>query len=301
MHKIGRATAKAFGVNADAFFECPLEFNYGCPHGFFEQALIEAPDAKQAALNVCDPERMKDKPRKFYFYCYHGVGHGVMMAKAYDVKQSLDVCDGFETASQQAGCWQGVFMENTNGYGTTNMRANSFSKDDPLYPCDSLDDKYLWECYLNHAGYLINRMGPDARAAQVSAACLPAKEQGRTACLQGIGLMSTNADWQLRLVRQDTGDLLKNAVSICDDFPRDFRNECFTAGVDNLANFDRTDITRMVAFCALATAEFQHACYRQIGAATRNEIPDGDDGSSLCGGVPDGFRSDCRQGAGLSS
>jgi hypothetical protein len=41
VHRIGRLTAKKGGLNPDAFFLCPVDYNYGCQHGFFEQALIE--------------------------------------------------------------------------------------------------------------------------------------------------------------------------------------------------------------------------------------------------------------------
>ncbi len=301
VHKIGRATAKAFGVNADAFFACPVTFNYGCPHGFFEQALVEAPDAKQAALNVCDPERMKDKPRKFFFYCYHGVGHGVMMAKAYDVRASLDVCNNFPEMAQQEGCWQGVFMENTNGYNTSNMRSDSFSQDDLLYPCNTLDEKYAWQCYLNHAGYMINRLGGNGHADQISAACLDAKEPGRSACIQGLGLMATNIDWQKRLVKEDTGDLITNAVSVCSDFPDGYRDQCVMAGVDNLANFDRTNTTNMVAFCSAVPEEFRRICFHEIGRSITNEVLPTDDGSHICDGIPEQYLLDCQSGAGKAS
>jgi hypothetical protein len=34
-HSVGRETAKDFGSNFRAFDLCPINFNYGCSHGFF--------------------------------------------------------------------------------------------------------------------------------------------------------------------------------------------------------------------------------------------------------------------------
>jgi hypothetical protein len=35
-HSVGRETAKDYGSNFKAFDLCPVSFNYGCSHGFFE-------------------------------------------------------------------------------------------------------------------------------------------------------------------------------------------------------------------------------------------------------------------------
>ncbi|MFQ3680291.1 MAG: hypothetical protein SNJ60_07280, partial [Pseudanabaenaceae cyanobacterium] len=53
-HHIGRATARTFGVNPEAFAACPDSFNYGCQHGFFQAALAEEPDLVATSRKICD-------------------------------------------------------------------------------------------------------------------------------------------------------------------------------------------------------------------------------------------------------
>ena len=78
-HAVGRETAKRFGVNGAAFQRCPNIFNYGCVHGFFEYALGQTATPRAAAVSICGSWRQAlgacDR-----FSCYHGVGHGVLMA-----------------------------------------------------------------------------------------------------------------------------------------------------------------------------------------------------------------------------
>ena len=51
-HEVGRQTARVFGLRGQAFLTCSIEFNYGCQHGFFEQALASAPNATEAATQA---------------------------------------------------------------------------------------------------------------------------------------------------------------------------------------------------------------------------------------------------------
>lgn len=297
VHRIGRTTAKTFGVTPQAFFRCPRDFNYGCQHGFFEQALIEVPDLKEAALRVCDREFFTTEAPKSLFYCFHGVGHGVMMARAYDLTASLQICDSFDFPLANQGCWQGVFMENVNGAMEESLGAKRmFSDTDMLAPCNNLHERYQWECYINHAGYLVPKAGSLERA---TAECLRAAEPARHACLQGIGLMATNPAWQLDLIDEDRGSLLGNALVICQSFPSGYAWDCIQAAVDNLSNFDREDTRRPLAFCGQVNEAFQARCYEQVGRSARKEIPAGFDAASACSGAPEPFRSFCLQGLGV--
>ena len=300
VHRIGRKTAKKFGLNPDAFFLCPLDYNYGCQHGFFEQALVQEPNAKTAAEMVCDPELMKEKPLKFLFYCYHGVGHGIMMAKAYDLRASLDVCEEFSGETERSGCYQGVFMENVVGFQNGTARTNAFSEQDKLAPCNGLETKYRLQCYLNHGGYLagIAGRGPGAieRATQP---CLKAAPNDISPCIQSVALNATNPGWQQALAPEPTGDLIVDAVAICSRFPDAYRKDCVIASVDNLANFDRSNTTNMTAFCNAVDDQYKERCFLEIGSAVKNELPAGATADSVCGSMPEEYRDDCRTGFGV--
>ncbi|MEK7591156.1 MAG: hypothetical protein AAB489_03035, partial [Patescibacteria group bacterium] len=290
VHRIGRETAKTFGITTDSFLLCPVDFNYGCQHGFFEQALVTEPDARTAALTICDPSLMRDKPEKSLFYCFHGVGHGVLMAKAYRLVPSLELCDSFPHEDMRRGCWQGVFMENVNGVMGGAAQERTFSDDDLLAPCSTLPEKYRWECYINHAGYLVPKTASVERATRE---CLREPGLSKRACLQSIGLMATNVSWQRGLTALRNGTFIQNAVDICVRFPEGYEEDCIEAGVDNLANFDRGDTARMLAFCENVPDQWRKTCYGTIGRAVRNELPTNADTKAACTSVPDAYYVVC--------
>jgi hypothetical protein len=195
-HEIGLKTAERFGINGQAFLLCPTLFNYGCQHGFFEYALGKAGTGEKAAALICG-SLDNSYSSKFKFYCYHGLGHGVMMAKNYNLKEALTACDALDTRFGQDGCWQGVFMENVNARERGDERASSFSNTDPLAPCNVVPDKYRHECFVNHAGWLMKSFGKDLKKA--TSACLQAPGPYVSSCLQSLGLMVTSPAWQASL------------------------------------------------------------------------------------------------------
>ncbi|HAN47083.1 MAG TPA: hypothetical protein DCQ32_11140 [Cyanobacteria bacterium UBA8156] len=287
-HHIGRATARTFGVNPEAFAACPDSFNYGCQHGFFQAALAEEPDLVATSRKICDSGQSTQSRAEFY--CFHGVGHGVMMAKMYDLEASLAVCDRLE-GSRAEGCWQGVFMENINGETNGMGQAGVFA-DDPLAPCNTVDRRYRYQCYINHASHLLRRSGMSVAAA--SRLCLRAEEHLKP-CLESIGIMATNPGWQTAVVGAG-GSFYDKALRICQEFPADLRHYCIGSGVDNLAANYTTDIETSVQFCRRVPQSDRAFCFGRIGASIADKLPVGDDGSQACVGVPKAYRPDCEAG-----
>ncbi|MDB5160866.1 MAG: exported protein of unknown function, partial [Candidatus Saccharibacteria bacterium] len=216
-HVVGRQTAVTFGISGQSFLKCPTMFNYGCMHGFFEEALGHAKSTKDAVDQICGKlETNQSYSEKFKFYCYHGVGHGIMQSTNYDLGAALTICDSISTPMGQDGCWQGVFMENINAEARGEAQAGVFSTTDPLAPCDKVADKYQHECYINHAAHLVQTFNSVSLA---SSACLKASSAQVTACLESIGLMATNPVWQEPLDGKKSGDVLVRARDICKQFP----------------------------------------------------------------------------------
>lgn len=303
VHRIGRLTAKKEGLNPDGFFRCPVDYNYGCQHGFFEQALVEEPDAVKAADIVCDENLMVGRPLKFLFYCYHGVGHGVMMAKAYDLDASLKVCDQFQQDIQKNGCQQGVFMENVVGYmNGTARRKGMFSDTDLLAPCNTLETRFRYQCYINLGGYLAASGGTGSGAVErATEPCLKADSANIHPCLISVGLTSTNPGWQQALTPNFTDNPVNNAAQICAHFPKGYEGDCVDAGVQNLAQFDRGDTTQMVEFCLTVDEKFRAMCFTRLGPIVKDELPEGTPAATICGGVPEEYRPLCITGANVQS
>lgn len=284
IHEIGRETAKLNGTNIDAFLSCPTTYNYGCQHGFFEYTLSQTNSYEEAALKICE-NTPKDKA-KLYAYCYHGVGHGLMMALAYNLDRALAVCNNLPQKAIQS-CWQGAFMENSNLAVDDQSKVRGFSSADPLAPCNKVEDRYVWQCYINHAGYLMMVTNLDfKKAAQI---CLSSPNGGIKPCIQSIGLMTTNPIWQRSVKGVDTiNDPQRNvevAWQICSELPKVAHEDCVIGAVDNTLNFDEIKISRASALCDLVGKEYRNTCFKELGKQVALQTATIDQAIGICGGI----------------
>jgi hypothetical protein len=296
-HTVGRRAAERFGVNVQAFNLCPNTFNYGCPHGYFEEVLGRAGTPEAAAGAIC--ESLAGSPvGTARFSCYHGVGHGVMMAEAYDLEGSLTTCDSLGDHTAQEGCWQGVFMENVNGALRGEARKGVFATADPLAPCDGVDDRYRQQCFINHAGWLLHVRNYDLAAA--TRVCLDAPADYVSVCMESLGLMVTNPVWQATLSTGARRPFGETAWSLCTRFPETARDDCVVAGIDNLGNFDRLDVGRSRGFCEAVAPALADACYRRIGLNLGRQTQDPAVKRTRCSSLPSRYVAACLEGAGLA-
>jgi hypothetical protein len=293
-HLVGEETAKQFGANRRAFSLCPQIFNYGCVHGFFIYVLGRIGTPSRAAAIVCKSESTGG-PLVPAFNCYHGVGHGVMMARGYDLQASLQACNTLGSHMAADGCWQGVFMENVNAEMRNQARPGVFSRAHPLEPCSSVEPRYRHECYVNQAGWLVYVAGDNLRKA--TRYCL--KAQGYvSACAQSLGLMVTNPSWQATLAPKLAKRPFEEvAWTMCTWFPSDLREDCVIAGNDNLANFDQLNVTHARRFCGYAARNLQTVCYREIGVNLGRRTADQSIIKNRCGTLPSAGRRACLAGA----
>ena len=294
-HEIGRQTAETFGVNSQAFLLCPMSaVNGGCQHGYFEYVLGKTNTATEAANLIC--ESLDDSySSKFKFYCYHGIGHGVMMAQAYNLYGALATCDAFH---DQTGCWQGVFMENVIAGMQGKARQGIFSQTDPLAPCNVVEEKYRWQCYINHSGYVMGFFNNSIGKA--SSACLEAGED-KAPCLQALGLLTTNPSWQNSITGQNDFDRnVKIALQLCDQFPPEVQTDCFVGALDNILNYDEMNLSeRAIPFCKQVTGWSKEMCYRQIGINIARQVVGPSERKGYCEQVEPDYHSDCFAGAGI--
>ena len=218
-HEIGRRTAAALGITGEAFLLCPPDYNYGCQHGFFEHALARSSSVKELLNRV-----LRLVGRRIFgenrFYCYHGVGHGVMMSRRYDLTASLIICDALSGPSAREGCYQGVFMENVNAAMRGEARTGLFTREESLRPCTEVAERHRHECYINHAGWLMvifkNDIGAAARA------CMKAPDRFAGVCSESLGLMVTNPSWQgAALAGKGTGRFCERRCSALRTIPRE--------------------------------------------------------------------------------
>ena len=297
VHEIGRAAAEFFDTSAETFLSCPTTFNYGCQHGFFEFALSQADSPKEAAEKICE-NIPTDRPPKLYYYCYHGVGHGLMMALAYNLQSSLDVCNKLPNDRAVEACWQGVLMENSNVAVTEKEQVFGFTKDDPLSPCNKLEKKYQWQCFINHGGYLSKIT--NLNISEAARICLQAGT-GVSPCVQSLGLMTTNPLWQKAILGADNtvSDFQKNAEAawrLCQMMPEEAHKDCVIGAVGNIHNFDETQTKRSEFFCLLVSPQLYSVCFREIGKNVGSQSSHQSEAAAACNKLVQEARSSCLTG-----
>jgi len=295
-HIVGRTQAKVKGVNGDSFLECPDDYLYGCPHGFFEQALGDSEgDTVSVSTQIC--EGVETHPvQRSRFYCYHGVGHGILMAKQNDIYETVRLCDGLPYPNAMRGCWQGAFMENINAAITGQDRESVFSDKDPLRPCNNFPVKKQWECYENHSAYLMKFFDNDI--VQSARSCLKAHKDTMPACILSLAQFATNPGWQEVILGKNPefggqGSFLKNAVHICNQFPKETQHQCHMSAMNNALNYDQYG--QAVGYCSLLPEEnqLQRDCFQRLGNELIWRGKSAEEVAELCIGTPDKYVANC--------
>lgn len=157
---------------------CTYEFVYGCFHGFTTVALADNLDNIPALVDSCDS--LEEIGSKRWGTCIHGIGHGIATYyQTEDLPNALKVCDDLERGTEY--CYGGVFMEFSSTSGK-----DFYKKEDPLYPCNSVDDKYKKACILNQTGVMVVRLGLSNN--ELTETCLSSNDDIlRYYCVESIG------------------------------------------------------------------------------------------------------------------
>ncbi len=291
-HIVGRNSAKYHGMSGEMFMECPRTYNYGCQHGFFEYVLAnDDSEPVQIAKNICEGDGLKTIA-KDRFYCYHGVGHGFMMAYAYNFTHSLEICDTLDDFESKEGCYQGVFMENLNGKMFEDTNNGGFDNINPLLPCQLLDEKYKWQCYINHGPYVVDFYNYSLK--ESTNACLNESSKASNACMQSIALMLNNPTTQKYFKEYNSSiDDIQNSYNFCLSFPNGSYIDCLYGVIDNYANFFETDITKSLSFCSIAK-ENNSLCYERISINLNTLVKSKKEKYDLCDKFPLQYIEACK-------
>ncbi len=156
-HAIGRYTFTKYGNVGDAFTVCDQSCHSGCYHGVMERLFysdkeisetnqhLTYDDLKTKIPGICDEDKFKNPTGALIFQCLHGVGHAILYSLDYDFKGALKTCDLLADGYQRSSCYGGVIMENVTAFDKSKR---DLKKEDPHYPCNSIDEKYRSDCYL---------------------------------------------------------------------------------------------------------------------------------------------------------
>ena len=149
VHMIGSASLQRYeGDVAKAFAAGSASCWSGYYHGILERSFagVKSPDeVKEIARGICDDPEIS-KTTFLLYQCVHGLGHGLMIYRGYDLPWSLEVCDSLKTEWDQTSCTGGVFMENiSSSYG---IKSQWVRDDDGVFPCREMKERHKLYCYL---------------------------------------------------------------------------------------------------------------------------------------------------------
>lgn len=294
-HVVGNATSHYYGLNIDAFLRCPNDFNFACPHGFFEDALREYSDPLSAAITIC-----KDTPQNAYedkFYCYHGVGHGFMTFSAYNLKNALSLCDQLPFMEARYTCWEGVFMENSNGFSEGLEGEMGLDENDLLAPCNRIEEKYRTLCYKEHGTYLM--MHSNMSIPEASHVCLGAGDSIYD-CMTSLAVLVIVLGWQEELRGSFEGTPAETTAYLCSQFLPEYIEMCQSISIYSMLSKDRTDIhMKATDFCSARHSSNKDMCFKMMGTVLSELTYDTNEQMQICNTAPAEYRQSCYEGAGI--
>jgi plastocyanin len=279
-HHTGHLSYTLYGFTA--FSVVGHDCQSGGFHGVTEMFIRDRGAASLATDvdQVCGSE-----PNAFHRHqCVHGVGHGVMAWTSYELIDALAICDELKDATARESCYSGVFMENVVGGLSGGMgHRSAFLSNDPHFPCNALDMKYVSGCYFYQTSRMVVLFKEDFK--KVAHACNEAPAMARANCFQSMG--------------RDIGGVSRGepakAIALCanaTDGPD--RRDCIEGAVQDWF-WEPPGADSAIGFCkALTVADEKTRCYATIIPRARLILSDPVAVERFCANVEERFRSDCR-------
>ncbi len=278
-HKIGNIALHVYGSVPKAVPEYIPVCASGYYHGLLEEYLATATSYEKGVAEVCGTPQTQSYFN--WFQCTHGLGHGVMQFRDNEVPQALQDCDMVDPANQAREiCYAGVFMENVTTDQKTGHPAKYIKPEDPLYPCNFVDDKYRSACYFLASSQILKINGWNF--SETFKACDKAEEKYQYLCFQSTG-------------RDVSGSTLRNndrVKELCLMGTTDFaQTECYFGAVRDYIN-DNGQFDRAIGLCNFIDPKFADRCYQAIFFDLA-QYKKGQDFEAVCNIMPTSWKQQC--------
>lgn len=248
---------------AKVYDKCSSVCHGGCYHGTIEQYMKD----KDLPLGVAEQQKIKSEIPKIcgkledyktpllFDECVHGIGHGAMFITDGELPQALEICDNLTTQRDIDSCYSGVFMENSSSSTSTDHPGKYIKKDDRMYPCNILEERYLPLCYRYQSSYFAQLTRNNW--VETSKLCSLVPKAYRSGCFQTIGTNQVG-------FTQD----MKQMIYDCSLMPTDeYRTICLQGIVISLGGRYRGNSQKIIDLCNLVEEKFKAACFKQMGTS----------------------------------
>jgi mono/diheme cytochrome c family protein len=280
----GAALSRSHGDVARAFVDGSPVCASGFYHGVLERAFagVEEADLPAKARELCADPKLVAAPF-LHFQCLHGLGHGLMIYTAYDLKLGLKTCDALPDAFGRDSCAGGVFMENVNtSYGTT---SKWLKDDDLIFPCNTVAESHKYACYQLATARIrqVKRTWPE-----IARECLRSEPRWVEICFQSMG----------RDASGDAGHDTREAARLCRP-AKEYEIECLYGVAREIVNADGGP-DRAATFCSQVAARHRPRCFSGVGTVLAALHPDLPGRRAACRQAAGRYAGACAEGAGLT-
>ena len=284
-HRMGSAALSRYKDKvAPAFIAGSPVCASGYYHGIIERAFLGQPTDKLGvvARQLCADPQIADQ-RFLEYQCIHGLGHGLMIYTGYDMPGSLKTCDGLQSDFDQISCSGGVFMENfSSSYGVT---SKYLRKNDPIYPCDAVAERYKAQCYGLVTANLLKSTNYDQK--KTAAGCRRSEPRWLSVCFESFG----------RDVSGLAGRSASKALASC-RLAGDNQGDCLYGVAREIVNSDAAG-ERGARFCQRVPQRHRSRCFSGVGSVMSSIEPTQDALRAACRRLSGRYNRFCQQGAGL--
>lgn len=254
-HFLSRSEYEKLGSIADVYSQCNSTCHGGCYHGTLEAYLKEKnldPDGiKSEFPKICGQIQQYSAPIVFN-ECLHGLGHAAMFVTDGDLITSLALCDALDGQEQIERCYSGTFMENSSSSTNRDHPGKFVKADDPMYPCNSLEEKYLGLCWRYQSSYFSIISQQDWK--KVVSLCLQVPRKYQEECFRTIGTNQVGFTADISKMKED-----------CALVPENFQEICIAGVVSSFAYRFVGDASKMINFCNIVDEQEKEICFKQIG------------------------------------
>ena len=300
VHALGKFSFAFYGSAPEAFGRCRETFQSGCYHGVLEAYLESNPNLGSTELrDLCDVSIAPDAANAVRFQCLHGLGHGLTGISQHDIFKALRQCDVLKDEWDRSSCYGGVFMENVifatrqeadAGSGGQHDHSGghqaALDPQDPLYPCNVVDDRYKRECFVMQTSAILMFNGRDF--AQAFEECDRAPGDFVLLCYQSMG----------RDISSETYRDPAESLQMCLQGQPAYVGHCLVGAGKNMIDVT-WQIDQALQLCGSAASDYKALCYAAIGEQVGNLQPDPDAQARECRRSEQEYILACARGAGL--
>lgn len=280
-HKVGNIALHVYGSVPNAVPEYLPVCHSGYYHGLLEEYLGTAESYEKGVAEVCGT--VETQSFFNWFQCMHGLGHGIMQFRDNEVPQSLQDCDLVDPANQgREICYAGVFMENITTDEKTGHPAKYIKKEDPIYPCNAVEDKYRSACYFLASSLILKLNGWNFT--ETFKACEKAEAKYQYLCYQSLGRdVSGSTTRNDQKVKELCGLAGENAYA---------KTECYFGAVRDYIN-EKGEFEDAVRLCNFIEDQFRQRCYDAVFFDMR-QYKQGAAYEQVCAIMPEPYKTQCR-------